>query len=225
MHTKEFFYNNYTHYPEHVLKRIASEHTKLTPQAQEALRDVLRERGMDELLASLESQEKKKPSLAHLTPTEVRAIINTRLDRGEKIEVIKMDLQDRGVNIFELSLKETEREDMIEERFIQLQKEGKSKIEIDAQLKKEFNLPGKEAAKIPERMYTNGSWFIVIGSVLLMIGVPLFLVMVEDMKQNRNELKLAVAGMGAGLVLLIVGLRKRISAQRFIREAEQAKNN
>lgn len=218
MHTRDFFYDNYKNHPEHVLTRIAGDYKKLTPVAQEALRDVLRERKMDELLASLEKEDKKKGSLSHLTPDEVRAMINARLDQGEKIDFIKADLRDRGVNVFDLSLQESKQEEAIEERFIQLQKEGKSKNEIDQALKKEFNLPGKDAAKIPEKMYSNGSWLIVVGAVLLMVTLPMLLVLVQDRRLGA-DIKLPAAGVVAGVILLFTGIRKRMVAQKFIKQA------
>lgn len=218
MHSREYFYDNYKNHPEHVLKRIAGDYKKLTPIAQEALRDVLRERKMDELLASLEKEESAKASLAHLSPDEVRALINKRLDQGEKIEIIKADLREHGVNVFDLSLKESKQEEAIEERFIQLQKEGKSKIEIDQHLKKEFNLAGKEAAKIPEKMRSSGTGLIVAGGVLLMIGAPWLAVMMQT--PGRHNVKYAVIMAGTGIAFLVLGIRKRMIAAKFIKETE-----
>src|ERR1044072_5762418 len=167
MHSRRFFYDNYKNHPEPVLKRIAGEYDKLTPHAQEALRDVLQEKNMTELLAGLHAKPEKKESLAHLSADEVRVMINLRLDRGEKLEVIKMDLQDKGVSIFNLSLQENKKEEEIDQRFIELQREGKSKAEIEAQLKKEFNLSDKTTREIPERMRSNGTGLIVTGALLL----------------------------------------------------------
>lgn len=218
MHSRDFFYDNYKNHPEHVLQRIVGDYKKLTPEAQEALHDVLRERSLDDLLSSLVTEEKKKQDLTHLSPHEIRAIINTRLDRGEKIEIIKADLQEKGVKAFDLAMKEGQAEEKIEERFIELQKQGKSKSEIDQQLKQEFSLPGKEAAKIPEKMRSSGTGLIVAGGVLLLICLPLLAVAMQS--RGHYDLKYPVIGAGAGIGCLILGIRKRLIAAKFIRESE-----
>lgn len=219
MHTREFFYNNYKNHPEPVLRRIAGEYGKLTPQAQEALRDVLREKKLQDLLAALEVKEEKKSSLAHLSADEVRALINSRLERGENIEFIKMDLRDQGVNIYKMSMEESRSEENIERRFMELQSQGKSKIEIDAKLKEEFKLSGEQAAKVPERMRSNGSGLIGAGVLLLLIGIPLIAVTMQT--PGRHNIGYIGAAVGAGLGMLILGIRKRMIAARFLRESEK----
>lgn len=218
MHPKEFFYDNYKNHPAHTLQRIAGEYAKLTPQAQEALRDVLKEREMHDLLATLDKEAEQKPSLAHLRPEEIRVMINARLDRGEKLEVIKADLQEQGVNIYDLSLQETRKEEEIEERFIELQRRGKTKKEIDAQLKKEFDLSEKDTQKIPERMHSTGAWYIVAGALLLLMCIPFLLVVAQT--PGRHEIGWLIGGVGGGAGLLALGVRKRVAAQRFIKDAE-----
>jgi hypothetical protein len=217
MHTRDFFYDNYKNHPEPVLTRIAGEYPKLTAEAQEALRDVLRERGMDELLATLESTEEKKKDLSHLTADEVRALINRRLEQGEKPELIKMDLRDKGVNLLDMSLQESRSEENLERRFMELQKEGKTKIEIEAKLKEEFNLSKTQSAKIPERLRSTGTGLIVAGGVLLMTGAPFLAVLIADGEEN---LKLPLLMTGSGIVLLAWGIRKRMAAAKFIKDNE-----
>jgi len=219
MHSKEFFYDNYKNHPEHVLKRITGEYGKLTPQAQEALRDVLRERKMDELLSSLEVKEEKKNSLAHLSADEVRLLINSRLERGENIEVIKMDLREQGVNIYKMSMEESRSEENIDRRFMELQAEGKTKEQIDRQLKEEFKLSDQQAANVPERMRSNGSGLIGAGLLLLIIGLPLLAVTFQT--PGRHNIGYIAAGVGTGIGILILGVRKRMIAAKFIREAEE----
>lgn len=215
MHTRDFFYGNYKNHPEPVLRRIAGDYAKLTPEAQEALRDVLRERNMNELLASFETKETTRNSLAHLSADEVRVLINQRLEQGESAEKIKMDLRDKGVNIFEMSMQESRSEENIDRRFMELQKEGRSKIEIEAKLKEEFNLAKDQSAKIPERMRATGSGLIVAGGVLLLIGGPFLAVMIEA---GKGGIKLPLALTAAAVVFLAWGIQKRMAAAKFIRD-------
>jgi hypothetical protein len=222
MHTREFFYDNYKNHPEATLKRLTGEYSKLNPHAQEALRDVLRERKMDELLASLTVQEeKKKKDLSHLNADEVRELINKRLSAGESPEIIKMDLRSKGVNLYEMSMQESRNEENIERRFMELQSEGKSKAEIDAKLKVEFNLDKEHAAKIPERMRGTGAGLIVAGGVMLMVGLPFLAVVMQEHGARRGDVKIPFLLVGAGVALLAWGIQKRRAAAKFLREAEK----
>lgn len=215
MHTRDFFYDNYKNHPEPVLKRIAGDYSKLTPEAQEALRDVLRERNMDDVLASLEAKTVQRGSLAHLTADEVRVLINQRLEAGESAELIKVDLRDKGVSIFKMSMLESRSEENIDRRFMELQKAGKTKVEIDEQLKQEFNLSKEQSAKIPERMRATGAGLIIAGGVLLMVGAPFLAVMIQE---EKGDIKLPLALTAAGLVLLVWGIQKRMAAAKFIKD-------
>ena len=219
MHSKGFFYENYKSHPEAVLKRIAGDYGKLTPEAQEALQQVLRERSMEDVLAGLAKQEIKKSSLSSLSHAEIRSMINMRLARGEKPERIKADLADRGVNLLEFSQQESEAEQAIEDRFVELQQSGKTKEQIDQQLRNEFKLSKNQSTEIPDKIKSNGAWFIVAGAVVLMISAPMLAVGLQN-NLSKFELKLPLLLTVAGAVLLILGLRKRIASAKFIRQSE-----
>lgn len=218
MHTREFFYENYKNHPEAVLNRIAGEYSKLTPEAQEALRDVLRERKLESLISEVQIQEEKKKSLAHLSADEVRILINKRLEQRENLEIIKMDLRARGVNIYKMSLEESRSEENIDRRFMELQSEGKSKEEIDRKLKEEFKLSDEHAAKVPERMRATGVGLIVAGGVCLLVGLPMTAVTLES--TVRADFKLPALLVVAGVSLLSWGIKKRSAAAKFIEDAE-----
>lgn len=211
MHTREFFYNNYKNHPEQVLQRIAGEYGKLTPQAQEALRDVLKERGLDELLSTLKVEEEKE-NLSQLTKDEVRRLINGRLAAGENIDRVKMDLRDKGVDIFQFAMVESSEEEQIDERMISLQKEGKSKIEIESAIRKEYNRTPEAVKAQQERMQSNGAWFIIVGAVILLITLPLAAVIIQSNEHYDAKLLL---GIPVGIVLLVIGIRKRRAAQKL----------
>lgn len=218
MHTREFFYDNYKNHPEPVLKRIAGEYSKLTAEAQEALRDVLRERKLENLLSEVEVQEQKKNSLAHLTADEVRILINKRLEQGENLEIIKMDLRSQGVNIYKMSLEESRSEENIDRRFMELQAEGKSKAEIEHALKEEFKIDKETSTKIPERLRATGAGLLVAGGVCLLIGVPMTAVVLQS--KMRPDFKFPAFLVVAGIILLSWGIKKRAAAAKFISDSE-----
>lgn len=211
MHNREFFYNNYKNHPEHVLQRIAGEYPKLTPQAQEALRDVLQERGFESLLATLKVEDAKE-NLSRLSKDEVRRLINSRLAAGENIELIKMDLRDKGVDIFEFAMVESSEEEQIDERMIELRKEGRSKSEIESAIRKEFNRTPEAVHTQHERMLSNGSGMIVAGALMLLITVPLAAVVLQS--GSHYQIKYLL-GIPLGLGLLIMGIRKRRAAEKM----------
>ncbi len=218
MHSRDFFYGNYKNHPESTLKRIAGEYSKLTPEAQEALRDVLKERGLEEMISHITPKTESKGDLSHLSADDVRILINQRLEKGENPEKIKIDLKERGVNLYNMSLYESRSEENIERRFMELQSQGKSKVEIEHILKEEFNLDKMHSAKIPERMRATGAGLIVAGGVCLLIGLPMTAVALQA--KVRADFKLPVLVLVAGIILLSWGIRKRTSAAKFISETE-----
>jgi hypothetical protein len=218
MHNRDFFYDNYKNHPEPTLKRIAGEYSKLTPEAQEALRDVLKERGLEEMISHVAAKPESKGDLSHLSADDVRMLINQRLEKGENPEKIKIDLKERGVNLYNMSLYESRSEENIDRRFMELQSQGKSSEEIHAKLKEEFKLSGEQATKIPDRLRSSGTWFLVAGGVLLLVGIPFFAVMLEA--KGKPKLKIPIIIISAGIGLLIAGIMKRRAAAKFIRDSE-----
>jgi hypothetical protein len=206
MLTREQFYSNYIGRSEDALASLVKEMDKLTPEAQSALNDVLRERNLTSLLPKEKPSQPKSASLAHLNADEIRAIINRRLDSGEKLESIKVDLQSRGVDLLKIIAQEGEKTEAIDERVIELQSQGKTEEEIAGQLKKEFGISKEEAAKLPEQVKSRGAGLIAAGVLILIIAIPYAAVMLQN-AEHMNGYFLAL--IPAGIGLLIAGWRRK----------------
>ncbi len=215
MHTRDFFYNNYKNHPEQVLARIAGEYSKLTPEAQEALRDILKEKGMDEVLAGIKIPEVVPGKLGHLTREEVRRLINTRLASGESIDLIKSDLRDKGVDIYKFSSSESEVDEKIEKRTSELLHQGKSKVETEQVLLKEYNITPESRQSQQERLKTNGAGLIIIGGVLLLITLPLAAVILQSSKHYSPQY---YWGVPISVFVLMLGIKKRMTWKRMNRQ-------
>lgn len=206
MLTREHFHSTYITKSEDALAALVKEQDKLTAEARSALQDVLRERNLLHLLPQEKPAAAKTASLAHLSADEIRAIINRRLDSGEKLESIKVDLQSRGVDLLKVIAEEGEKTEAIDERLVELQSQGKTEEEIAQQLKKEFGISKEEAAQLPEQVKSRGAGLIAAGVLMLVIAVPYAAVMLQN-AEHMNPYFLALIPAGLGLV--IAGWRRK----------------
>lgn len=206
MLTREHFHSTYITKSEDALAALVKEQDKLTAEARSALQDVLRERNLLHLLPQEKPAATKTASLAHLSADEIRAIINRRLDSGEKLESIKVDLQSRGVDLLKVIAEEGEKTEAIDERLVELQSQGKTEEEIAQQLKKEFGISKEEAAQLPEQVKSRGAGLIAAGVLMLVIAVPYAAVMLQN-AEHMNPYFLALIPAGLGLV--IAGWRRK----------------
>ncbi|MFM2018413.1 MAG: hypothetical protein RL007_2069 [Bacteroidota bacterium] len=206
MLTREHFHSTYITKSEDALSSLVKEQDKLTAEARAALQDVLRERNLMHLIPQEKPSQVKTASLAHLSADEIRAIINRRLDSGEKLESIKVDLQSRGVDLLKVIAEEGEKTEAIDERLIELQSQGKTEEEIAHQLKKEFGISKEEAAQLPEQVKSRGAGLIAAGVLMLVIGIPYAAVMLQS-AEHMNTYFLALIPAGLGLV--IAGWRRK----------------
>lgn len=200
MLTREHFHSTYITKSEDALSALVKEQDKLTEEARAALHDVLRERNLLHLIPQEKPAASKTASLAHLSADEIRAIINRRLDSGEKLESIKVDLQSRGVDLLKVIAEEGEKTEAIDERLIELQSQGKTEEEIAQQLKKEFGISKEEAAQMPEQVKSRGAGLIAAGVLMLVIAVPYAAVMLQN-PEHMNAYFLALIPAGLGLVM------------------------
>lgn len=206
MLTREHFHSTYITKSEDALAALVNEQDKLTAEARAALQDVLRERNLLHLIPEEKPSQTKTASLAHLSADEIRAIINRRLDSGEKLESIKVDLQSRGVDLLKVIAEEGEKTEAIDERLIELQSQGKTEEEIAQQLKKEFGISKEDAAQLPEQVKSRGAGLIAAGVLMLVIAVPYAAVMLQN-PEHMNAYFLALIPAGLGLV--IAGWRRK----------------
>lgn len=206
MLTREHFHSTYITKSEDALAALVKEQDKLTVEARSALQDVLRERNLLYLIPQEKPAATKTASLAHLSADEIRAIINRRLDSGEKLESIKVDLQSRGVDLLKVIAEEGEKTEAIDERLVELQSQGKTEEEIAQQLKKEFGISKEEAAQLPEQVKSRGAGLIAAGVLMLVIAVPYAAVMLQN-AEHMNAYFLALIPVGLGLV--IAGWRRK----------------
>ena len=206
MLTREHFHSTYITKSEDALAALVKEQDKLTAEARSALQDVLRERNLLHLIPQEKPAATKTASLALLSADEIRAIINRRLDSGEKLESIKVDLQSRGVDLLKVIAEEGEKTEAIDERLVELQSQGKTEEEIAQQLKKEFGISKEEAAQLPEQVKSRGAGLIAAGVLMLVIAVPYAAVMLQN-AEHMNAYFLALIPAGLGLV--IAGWRRK----------------
>ncbi|MGN6646804.1 MAG: hypothetical protein ACTHJT_09765 [Cytophaga sp.] len=91
---------------------------------------------------------------------EIQALVSDRLQTGESIESIKLDLADHGITLENLINNEAIRVDAIADKIAAATAHRKDEVHIDAELKKEYNLSDEEIIDVKQnvkgrtRLYT-----------------------------------------------------------------------
>ncbi|MFT3679678.1 MAG: hypothetical protein QM791_05370 [Ferruginibacter sp.] len=110
-----------------------------------------------------------------LSKEELTELIKQRIDSGENLESIKLDLKDNGVEMFDILNNETVFQNKTFDYLSSLKNEGLEETEIDEKMKAAFNLSDTEADIIKRQLRTKGMQNLIIGYSLLFIVVILII--------------------------------------------------
>lgn len=107
-----------------------------------------------------------------LSNAELAAIIRARLDSGEPAESIKIDLKDKGIEMFDLLDKEAAFERDTSEYLASLKEEGMDESEVKERMNTVFDLTNAETDILNRKLKTRGNQNLIIGyAIVIIIGV------------------------------------------------------
>ena len=99
----------------------------------------------------------------NLSVGELQEIIDERLNSGESIESIKTDLEDNGVNIFEIFNTDSKEREEIYKNISYLKDLGYTEEEVSRELKSEFPLEESEAKRLQYELKSKGKKRLIFG--------------------------------------------------------------
>lgn len=155
------------------LKEILNDLDGLRLDAVTALRDEFVKR--DEM----ESAEQVNIFLKASTEAEVsiderhsqaRQFIKDELEKGQSIQVIKLELMDQGINIFDIINREGDLELEIIEEVTKAKFENKSNKEISEQLDANYQITPETHIEIQKKIRRKGSFNMIFGILAILIG-------------------------------------------------------
>ena len=168
--------DNYKKVSDDKLKLIVTELDDLNAEAIPILQKELLNRNFKEevlvvtnfLLCPKENQN----IYENLSFGELREIIDERLNTGESIESIKIDLEDNGVNIYEIFNTDSKEREKIYMNISHLKDLGYTEEEISKELKSEFLLEESEAKSLQDELKSKNKMrliFLFIAFIALIL--------------------------------------------------------
>ena len=140
------------------------------------LQQELISRGKTEAAMSLSEflvRPKEKSRFRKLSEVDLKKLIKERLDSGESIESIKIDLKDDGVDFFNFINNDDKLKDQAFDFITDLKKNGVGDKEINQKLNETFSLEKQEAEILKVQLRKRGRQKINSGYFLLIIGLIL----------------------------------------------------
>ncbi len=169
--------NHYKQLSTDELLKIAKNPEKIAPETISIIQNELISRDEFEVAYNLKSHVPtlEKP-LSELTEIEISEIVIERINLGESIESIQMDLKSKGVNILDFMNEEVDSLQVKYKYILSLREEGLDEEEISQKVKQEFDINEIEDEELKIELRKKGSRNIKIGYLLIIISIIVTLV-------------------------------------------------
>src|SRR3989344_4715653 len=153
-------------------------------------------------LELLVQQNEAKPE----TPEQIDVYIQKRLDSGDPIENIRIDLKEKGVTSFGILEQNEVKQEAIIDYVSTLKEQGATNTEIKEKLATNLDIKPEELEVLQAKMYKKGTVNLVIGYsiVILLGGLGLVSLMV-----GRGMSISSILLIGVGLWRIIEGYKLR----------------
>ena len=134
---------------------------------------------------------------------ELREMVKERVNAGEAMDSIKIDLRLNGIDVFELLKEEVKLEEEVYSSITQMKQDGASNAEIDTHLKNTYDIEKSDAGKLKSELKIKGkrnqNWDFILITVSCLI---LFLMFLSD---EYRGLKLTILLLISGVTTYILG--------------------
>jgi hypothetical protein len=176
MKNLNFIIENYKGLSTPELLQIASDPSSLEVEVIPHLQAELLNRGKQEEALQLSTYLIQKPKeYKTLSRDELAKIVQDRLDSGEPLESISLDLKDQGINVFDILQNESTLKDKQFDYLVSLKDDGLDESAINEKMKGTFNLTEEEADIINRQLKNKGRYNLIIGYSLVIISVIIIL--------------------------------------------------
>ena len=105
----------------------------------------------------------------NLSVGELQEIIDERINSGESIESIKIDLKDNGINLFDILNADSKEREKVYENINYLKDLGYTEEEVNKELQSEFLLEESEAKRLQHELKSKGKMRLFLGYSIVFI--------------------------------------------------------
>jgi len=121
-------------------------------------------------------KSKEKPRFSELSVVELKQLIEDRLESGESIESIKIDLKDDGINIFDIINDDNTLKEKAFDYITHLKQQGLEENEIDEKLKETFSMEKGDSGMLKIQLKKNGNQNLIYGYTISIIALLLIII-------------------------------------------------
>jgi hypothetical protein len=116
-------------------------------------------------------KSKEESRYKNMTDAELKKLIAQRIDSGESLESIKIDLKDDGVNIFDIIDKNSKLKNKAIDYLAQLKKEGYQETEIEEKLKETLSIEKIDTLQLRNELKKRGKINLIWGSLITILAL------------------------------------------------------
>lgn len=123
-----------------------------------------------DFLVSVKKDESERPNYAEMSLYEMQEHVKERIQEGESIESIKLDLRENGVDIFAILNENDNLKESAFEYMTYLKKEGFEEEEIAEKLEENLAIDKSDSEMLKVQIKNSGKQNLTIGYTLAILG-------------------------------------------------------
>ena len=188
------------------LIRIAADPASLEPDVIPVLQKELIARSHpEEALALTEYLLNGTGRLSFLSLEELQNLVYERIESGEPIESIKLDLKDNGINILDIITAESRHKERAFDYMLSLKEQGLHEIEVKERIQDTLSLDENESEVLHAQFRKRGWENMIIGLALVGLVALVFILSLAGQMVIRFGAALVFA---AGVSRIVIGSRQ-----------------
>lgn len=138
--------------------------------------------------------------------SELRDMVQERVNAGEAMDSIKIDLRLNGIDVFEVLKEEIQLQEEVYNSITQLKENGVSQDVIDKHLEESYNIEKSDASKIKTDLKLKGKRNQTWGFIFIVISCLLIAIIIAS--DNYKNIKLPVIMLISGVSWYSIGVKQ-----------------
>ena len=138
-------------------------------------KELIKRRKQDEALMLSEYliAANQKVNISQLSNEELKQYINQRLEQGEPLEAIRLDLKENDINIFDIISAENQQRDDAFDYITELKQKGYEEYEIDGKIREKYDLKQNDIEDLRLERNRSGKLNLIFGILIVIVAVIL----------------------------------------------------
>lgn len=190
------------------LVQLAKEAHMLRPEVIPLLKTELIRRGEEKIAFELDSPTAAGINFENISLQEIQELVAQRLEMGESIESIRIDLSDNGINVVDLFNKEGKIREEAFEHIASSTGSGVDDSTLNKNLKEKFDLETDKVEELKAEMRSRANFYTILGSIITLIS---FMLLIVSIGGEGIRLRNVFIAFGIGIFLIIKGVRQNIN--------------